>query len=275
MVSPLRIAREAKELGAEKFLDELLIWRELSFHFCLHNIDKLDSIEALPDWAIETLQQHADDPREGNYSWESLARGKTGQRLWDAAQRSLLKHGELHNNARMTWGKAFANWASTPCRAMHLTMDINHRYALDGRDPCSYGGVLWCYGQFDRPFQPESNVLGRVRTRDAEEHERRLNLEKFSSIVDRPIARNLPTVAIVGAGIAGLVAARTLRDHGLDVRIFEKSRGVGGRMATRRTDDGSFDHGAQYFTARDGRFLSLRAKLGARRRCGTLGRKNC
>ena len=65
----------------------------------------------------------------------------------------------------------------------------------------------------------------------------------------------MPTVAVIGAGISGLVCARTLRDHGYPVTVFEKSRGVGGRMATRRTDDGfQFDHGAQYFTARDRRF---------------------
>jgi hypothetical protein len=55
--------------------------------------------------------------------------------------------------------------------------------------------------------------------------------------------------------MAGLIAARTLSDHGLPVTVFEKGRGVGGRMATRRTEQGlTFDHGAQYFTARDARF---------------------
>ena len=71
----------------------------------------------------------------------------------------------------------------------------------------------------------------------------------------RPLNNPMPTVAVVGAGISGLMCARTLADHGFPVTVFEKSRGVGGRMATRRTDDGfQFDHGAQYFTARDNRF---------------------
>jgi predicted NAD/FAD-dependent oxidoreductase len=62
-------------------------------------------------------------------------------------------------------------------------------------------------------------------------------------------------VAVVGAGISGLTCARTLVDHGVDVVVFEKSRGAGGRMATRRTAEGSqFDHGAQYLTVRDERF---------------------
>lgn len=58
-------------------------------------------------------------------------------------------------------------------------------------------------------------------------------------------------IAVVGAGIAGLACAQSLRNAGHAARVFEKSRGAGGRMATRRTDHGSYDHGAQYFTARD------------------------
>lgn len=54
--------------------------------------------------------------------------------------------------------------------------------------------------------------------------------------------------------MAGMACARTLMQAGHSVRIFEKSRGAGGRMSTRRTEFGSFDHGAQYFTVRDARF---------------------
>lgn len=63
-------------------------------------------------------------------------------------------------------------------------------------------------------------------------------------------------IAIIGAGIAGLNAASRLREAGADCTVFEKSRGLGGRMATRRVDDLQFDHGAQYFTARGARFQS-------------------
>lgn len=61
-------------------------------------------------------------------------------------------------------------------------------------------------------------------------------------------------VAVVGAGLAGAHVARRLTDAGCAVRVFEKARGAGGRMSTRRSDGGAFDHGAQYFTARDLRF---------------------
>ena len=62
-------------------------------------------------------------------------------------------------------------------------------------------------------------------------------------------------VAVVGAGLAGLTAARILVDQGRDVVVVDKGRHPGGRMSTRRTVHGCFDHGAQYFTARDERFL--------------------
>ncbi len=61
-------------------------------------------------------------------------------------------------------------------------------------------------------------------------------------------------IAIIGVGMAGVVCARTLRQAGHEVTLFEKSNGVGGRMATRASEFGSFDHGTQYFTVRDPRF---------------------
>jgi renalase len=63
-------------------------------------------------------------------------------------------------------------------------------------------------------------------------------------------------VAIVGAGMAGAACARALADAGQMVRLFDKGRSVGGRLAQRRVEQGVFDHGAQYFTARDPAFVA-------------------
>lgn len=253
-VSPLRIAREAFAEGgpgAAKFLDELLVWRELAFNFCLHTPD-LESPEALPAWARESLARHAADPRPVPADPEAIERGRSGVELWDLAQLSLLRHGELHNNVRMTWGKALALWNAEPGQALAELIEHNHRLALDGNDPNSYGGLLWCLGQFDRPFPPERPISGLLRTRPVEAHAQRLDLERYRQRVLRPNGRRL-RVAIVGAGLAGSSAGRALNDQGHEVELFDKARGPGGRASTRRSGDWQFDHGAQYFTVRDPR----------------------
>jgi predicted NAD/FAD-dependent oxidoreductase len=63
-------------------------------------------------------------------------------------------------------------------------------------------------------------------------------------------------VVVVGAGIAGLMAAQSLSNSGHDVIIVDKGRSPGGRLATRRIDDATLDHGAQFFTVRDSLFES-------------------
>lgn len=61
-------------------------------------------------------------------------------------------------------------------------------------------------------------------------------------------------VVVVGAGMSGLACACVLERRGHRVRVFDKARGPGGRMSTRRAATWRFDHGAQYFTVRDPRF---------------------
>jgi len=256
MLSPLRVARECLSIGgggADKFLDELLVWREAAWHFCHHAGVDLDSLDAIPQWARDTLDAHRSDPRPGGRSALELELAHTGDDLWDAAQQSLLRHGELHNNVRMTWGKALLPWSPSPEVALSRLVDLNHRYALDGRDPSSYGGLLWCLGQFDRPFPPAEPISGELRGRSTEFHATRLDTTKYRSRCTSPSAPKL-RVAVVGAGLAGLSAAEALDAAGHGVIVFDKGRGVGGRTSTRRADPTGFDHGAQYFTARDPRF---------------------
>lgn len=76
-------------------------------------------------------------------------------------------------------------------------------------------------------------------------------------MIVQPFPEGAPeTVAVVGAGLSGLACARALVDHGVPVRVFDKARGAGGRMSTRRAEAWQFDHGAQYFTVRDPLFAS-------------------
>jgi len=64
-------------------------------------------------------------------------------------------------------------------------------------------------------------------------------------------------VLVIGAGMAGLSAAAALQKAGCKAVVIDKGRGVGGRMATRRIGAATFDHGAQFITARDLRFADV------------------
>lgn len=70
-------------------------------------------------------------------------------------------------------------------------------------------------------------------------------------------------IAIIGAGIAGATAARMLTDAGHEVALIEKSGGTGGRLSTRRTAFGDFDHGAQYISAKGAAFRAVIQDLSA------------
>lgn len=75
--------------------------------------------------------------------------------------------------------------------------------------------------------------------------------------------QNIPRrIAVIGAGMAGLACARTLHAAGVEVTVFEKGRRPGGRLATRRRDGFSFDHGAQYATAKGAAFQAFLADAG-------------
>lgn len=242
MVAPTLLARHARSTrgaGAAKFVDELVVWRELAYTWCLYNRHH-DTLDALPAWARETLLAHDSDPRAYLPGLERLHLGETRDAVWDTAQRSLLRNGELHNNVRMTWGKALIPWSSDSATALRRLVDLNHRYALDGRDPGSYGGLLWCFGRFDRPFH-DSLVWGTVRSRSLHVHAKRLDLDAWSRQIDRTPR---PRVAIVGAGLSGSFAGRILQAHGCDVHLFDKGRGAGGRLSARRSDVGRLIHGA-------------------------------
>ncbi len=222
-VSPLRLARTLLAQPAsdsrEKFLDEFLTWRELAHVYCTYEPGH-ETLAAVPSWAQKTLQAHEVDRRPLLPSWERLARGQTGVPLWDAAQQSLRVHGELHNNLRMTWGKAVLAWTPNAATALALLIDLNHRYALDGRDPSSYGGILWCFGQFDRPFPPQRPHLGIVRPRSLRVQEGKIDLVAYQQKVRTPAHRRPLRLAVLGDGLAARLAARTLSDQRFPVQLL-------------------------------------------------------
>jgi deoxyribodipyrimidine photo-lyase len=150
---------------AEAFLDEAVTWRELGFAAARRGGGggAHETYESLPRWARETLEAHADDAREPCLDLAALEEARSGDPLFDAAQRQLRGEGRLHNYLRMLWGKKVLEWSPSPREALDRLVHLNNRWALDGRDPNSYTGILWCLGKYDRPWAPERRVFGTVR----------------------------------------------------------------------------------------------------------------
>ena len=163
---------------AEAFLDELVTWRELGFNFCTHR-SNYHRFESLPDWARETLAAHAADERPHLYRYEQLERGETHDPIWNAAERQLVRDGRLHNYLRMLWGKKILEWSETPEQALTTMIELNNKYALDGRNPNSYSGIFWVLGRYDRAWGPERPIFGKVRYMSSENTKRKLRLARY------------------------------------------------------------------------------------------------
>ncbi len=148
--------------SAEAILDQVVTWRELGFVRCLH-VDRHKEYEALPDWARTTLAEHAADPRDHVYDLDEWENARTHDPLWNAAQNQLRREGRIHNYLRMLWGKKILEWTETPREALRIMIELNDKYALDGRDPNSYTGILWILGLHDRAWGPERPVFGKIR----------------------------------------------------------------------------------------------------------------
>jgi deoxyribodipyrimidine photo-lyase len=162
----------------ESFLDELITWRELGYNFCWQR-DDYDQYESLPSWAQATLSKHAADPREHLYSLAQFEAAQTHDPLWNAAQRQLVREGRMQNYLRMLWGKKIVEWTSSPQEALAVMIELNNKYALDGRNPNSYSGIFWVLGRYDRPWAPERPIFGTIRWMSSENTARKLHVKKY------------------------------------------------------------------------------------------------
>ncbi|WP_437191854.1 deoxyribodipyrimidine photolyase [Planctomicrobium sp. SH527] len=164
--------------SAEQFLDQLITWRELGFNMCTHRAD-YDKYESLPDWAKATLKKHERDPRETIYTLDEFENAKTHDPVWNAAQRQLVRDGRMHNYLRMLWGKKILEWTESPRQALEFMIELNNKYAVDGRDPNSYSGIFWVLGRYDRAWGPERPVYGTIRYMSSENTLRKLRLKTY------------------------------------------------------------------------------------------------
>ena len=180
-LAPQRVALQAASCGgmaAEPFLEQLIVRRELSDNFCLHCPD-YDRLDCAPDWARRTLERHRHDPRSYCYSLEQFEQAATHDPLWNAAQRQLVASGRIHGYLRMYWAKKMLEWTASPEEAFAIAVQLNDRYALDGRDPNGYTGIAWSLaGVHDRAWG-ERPVFGTIRFMSADGCTRKFDVADY------------------------------------------------------------------------------------------------
>ncbi len=203
-----------RDPNVNSYLDEAITWRDIGHHWSAErgvrsaelktkswqttetpsfNFETMDfsprsrgTLETvLPAWALATLTKHASDRREYVYTLEQFEAADTHDELWNAAQTELVKTGRIHNYLRMLWGKKVLEWSASPEEAYRVLEHLNNKYALDGRDPNSYTGILWCFGLFDRPWPPEREVFGNIRYMSSANTAKKFKLAGYFQYVRR------------------------------------------------------------------------------------------
>ena len=162
----------------ESFLDELITWREIGYNMCSKRND-FHRFDSLPDWAQKTLDEHASDHRPYVYDRDEFEYAKTHDPLWNAAQVQLLREGRIHNYLRMLWGKKILEWSESPRDALATMIELNNKYALDGRNPNSYSGIFWVLGRYDRAWGPEREIFGKIRYMSSNNTARKVRVKEY------------------------------------------------------------------------------------------------
>ncbi len=189
-ISPLEMAlavqktagpREAKEA----LLEELIVRRELAVNYAFYYPD-YDRYSSLPQWARRSLSEHRMDPRDPVYTPDQLEAAATHDPYWNAAMLEMKHTGYMHTYMRMYWGKKILQWQPEPEEAFHLTLKLNNKYFIDGRDPNSYAGVGWIYGLHDQAWK-ERSIFGKVRYMSRKGLERKFDMPGYISKVHQRI----------------------------------------------------------------------------------------
>ncbi|MEX1011592.1 MAG: deoxyribodipyrimidine photo-lyase [Balneolaceae bacterium] len=182
-ISAQRIALEVhKHAGhsesREAFLEELIVRKELSDNFCLHNRE-YDTVDGFPDWAKKTQREHKDDPREYLYTLEQFDEAETHDALWNAAQSEMVNRGKMHGYMRMYWAKKILEWTRTPSEAMAIAIYLNDKYELDGCDPNGYAGIAWSIGGVHDRAWFERPLFGKIRYLNANGCRSKFNTKRY------------------------------------------------------------------------------------------------
>lgn len=182
-ISPVEILVKMRQLGkngesADSFIEELIVRRELAINFVYYSkgYDKFDKISY--EWAYKTLEEHKSDRRDYIYTKEEFEKYQTHDIYWNTAQKEMVITGKMHGYMRMYWAKKILEWSKSAEEAYYLTVYLNDKYSIDGRDANGYAGVAWCYGKHDRAWQ-ERNIFGKIRYMNSQGLERKFEMGKY------------------------------------------------------------------------------------------------
>ena len=182
-ISAQRIALEVIRINGnmeseKSFLEELIVRRELSDNFCYFN-KNYDSFNGFKDWAKDSLMKHKKDKREYAYTLEQFEKAETHEDLWNAAQMEMVQTGKMHGYMRMYWAKKILEWSDSPEQAMKISIYLNDKYELDGRDPNGYTGCAWSIGGIHDRAWNERDIFGKIRYMNKNGAKRKFNISEY------------------------------------------------------------------------------------------------
>ncbi|XP_034676180.1 deoxyribodipyrimidine photo-lyase isoform X2 [Vitis riparia] len=189
-ISAQRCALEAKKIqkncpqAVDVFLEELIVRRELADNFCFYQ-PRYNSLQGAWEWARKTLMDHASDKREHIYTKEQLENAQTADPLWNASQLEMVHYGKMHGFMRMYWAKKILEWTRGPEEALAISIYLNDKYEIDGRDPNGYVGCMWSIcGVHDQGWQ-ERQIFGKIRYMNYAGCKRKFDVDGYIAYVKR------------------------------------------------------------------------------------------
>lgn len=186
IVMHLKLFLQQERISKEHFdayIEQLFVRRELAFNYCYYNPGYDDFFQMTEPWAYETMKDHAKDERTYTYTKEDYLRYKTHDPYFNAAMKEMVETGFMHNYMRMYWAKKIIEWSKTYQEAYEMTLYLNNKYFLDGRDPNSYTGVAWCFGKHDRAWT-ERTIFGKLRYMNDKGLERKFDMQGYINKVE-------------------------------------------------------------------------------------------
>jgi len=89
------------------------------------------------------------------------------------------------------WGKKILHWSASPREALRIMIQLNNKYAIDGRNPNSYSGIFWVLGRYDRAWGPERSIFGKIRYMTSENTARKFKVKNYILKYSQPQSSQL------------------------------------------------------------------------------------